>query len=542
MLEARRRTLPVAVLLLGGLVPIACGGDDAATDAQDSGKSDARQDARTDSGSTGGHAGAGGTGGQSTGGYTGTGGSGGQSTGGQGGAGQGGAAEDGGDQDAGDQDAGDQDAGGQGGGAQGGAGQGGAGQGGAGQGGAGQGGVAGADAGPDDASLNIDSSAPADATSTFEAEAAASDGAAAPTHIVFITSGAYTGDLITEAKKLSDGGTYATWIEAADSICQYHANQAGRVGTFRALLSGTGNNGNVFSRISSADGPWALPDGTPVAADTSSLSSGMMRASIDMTETGAVRTFNATSSNTNFVWGNGAQLQRDCGGWSMKTQTDGGTMRGESGRYRMIGSQWNFNLGGDCSDAQPIYCAQVGTGGGPLKQLTIPGGGKRVFVTSVEVAGNFAGAFSALDGGTDTVHAAADAICASEATDGGVTGTFRAWISSTTTSANAYFTALGMDGPWYRPDGVLVAWHRSNLTTGNGIFAQIVLDRSGKFQLEVNAWTGTNANGTTAENCTNFSSTSGNGMRGVDVTKDLLWAAFSTQGCPTTNRLYCFEQ
>ena len=282
--------------------------------------------------------------------------------------------------------------------------------------------------------------------------------------------------------------------------------------------------------------PWGLPDGTYIGNSVAKLSIGMLRTSIDMTETGAVRTFDPSSTSANTVWGNGFRIGRDCNGWSSTTAVDGGALRGECGRYRMVGDQWFFNIGCDCATPQPLYCAQVGAGGGIYPPVVV--NDKRVFVLPFAMFGDFAGPFSSGDGGVDSVHAKADQFC-----NAGQVPTFHAWISSTATSADAYFASLGMDGPWYTTFGHLAAVHRSDLTTSPGVFAAIDAEATGPYVLDENVWTGTNADGTTAtDNCANFSSRGGNGMRGITDAKDLLWASYSPIGCGSSARLYCFQE
>jgi hypothetical protein len=103
----------------------------------------------------------------------------------------------------------------------------------------------------------------------------------------------------------------------------------------------------------------------------------------------------------------------------------------------------------------------------------------------------------------------ADSKCQTEATNAGLTGTYKAWLSDATTSAAnrlEHFT-----GQYKLVDGSVVAtsWnqftdgildHAINKTAANGSIS------SG------NVWTGSNANGTTAtmrNNCDNWTDNSG---------------------------------
>ena len=85
---------------------------------------------------------------------------------------------------------------------------------------------------------------------------------------IFVSSGSYTGDLVSEAYQLGDfAGTDG--LLAADYICQHLADGAGLKGTYRAVLSSTTQNANA--RISTSLGPYRLVTGTPVAENYAAL-------------------------------------------------------------------------------------------------------------------------------------------------------------------------------------------------------------------------------------------------------------------------------
>jgi hypothetical protein len=174
-----------------------------------------------------------------------------------------------------------------------------------------------------------------------------------------------------------------------------------------------------------------------------------------------------------------------------------------------------------------------------------------VFALDQSIPGNFA-AGAAPDGGTDAVHVSADALCQSAAEDAGRGGTFRAWISSSGTSALEYLTSLGMNGPWYRPDGFLVAENRTALVTSagsTGIAAHIVLKADGSFAAPgppplTIVWTGTAPDGSAGVNCNDFTtaSTTVDSRAGQTVAKHLVWSAVDIVSCDTLQALFCFEE
>ena len=86
-----------------------------------------------------------------------------------------------------------------------------------------------------------------------------------------------------------------------------------------------------------------------------------------------------------------------------------------------------------------------------------------MFVTTTTHNGNLGGL------------AGADAICQARAQAGGLAGTYRAWLSTSTASA---FSRLGTASGWVRPDGKPVFDSRADLTTPR-MFHPIRIDERG---------------------------------------------------------------
>jgi hypothetical protein len=410
-----------------------------------------------------------------------------------------------------------------------------------------------------DASDASDSSVSADVSDAQAAGDAITDAPVGPTHVMFVTAAAYPGNLIAAANALAgdggiaapDGGAFLAtdWQKAGDAICQTSAQKAGRTGTFLALLEGP-NVGDAFARITDADGPWALVDGTPVAATVADLNAGLIRSSIDRTETGAVRTYKVNTNTPDPAWfgshDNGFPAY-DCNGWTA-TKQDAGVLQGVVGGYRVT-TQLAWGWGGaDCAVAKPLYCIEVGAGGGPLQPRTLSSGSKVAFITTPVPAGDFVTKYLAdggtvPDGGVDSVHAAADAICKAQAS-GKLPGTFHAWISSASADAPTYFAAHQMAGPWYRPDGTKVAGSLADLTNAPGTSSQIMLDPSGNF-VTTPAAVATYDDGTFApDNCNGFTSASDTlYARGAyPAFKDKLWCSQGSLGCQLPMALFCFQE
>jgi hypothetical protein len=418
---------------------------------------------------------------------------------------------------------------------------------------------------PDEPDTKMDVSAPdvTDAGDASDATDGSQEASPGTPHVVFVTNAGFTGDLVGAANALvADGGipsrdaSFAAtdWQAAGDALCQHAAAQGGLPsGNYWALISGHegANPVDAFARIQDSDGPWALVDGTPVADTVADLSQGNLRASIDETELGAQRSFSPFDPAAATVWTGTSGA--DCNGWASASGPDGGFVPGKWGSYRTI---WVDYLGVGlidvpCTSSLPIYCAQVAPGAGPNVKSAVPSGGKVVFATTAAYHGDFAASWSAAgDGGVDSIHGGADAICNAEAA-GKLTGTFRAWISSPAMSAADYFTANSMNGPWYRPDGIEVAASIANLYDPNvvpypnGPSSQIALLADGKFTGKEFVATATYSTGAYAsDNCNGFTSTAQSLFtRGSPNSyKDDIWASRTLKACNTSLAFYCFEQ
>ncbi|MCP3981106.1 MAG: hypothetical protein GY716_17550 [bacterium] len=162
---------------------------------------------------------------------------------------------------------------------------------------------------------------------------------------------------------------------------------------------------------------------------------------------------------------------------------------------------------------------------------------KTVFVTSTTYNAD-------LDG-----VAGADAICVERAAAGGLSGTYKAWISDQTNGPAATFTQSSM--PYARVDGALVAADWSDLTDGT-LAAPIVVDEFGATQPSGIVWSGTLPDGTalgnplcaTAAGPWNRSMTQKGslGHTGDAGAVDGAWSDSGTSGCGGPARLYCVEQ
>lgn len=165
-----------------------------------------------------------------------------------------------------------------------------------------------------------------------------------------------------------------------------------------------------------------------------------------------------------------------------------------------------------------------------------------VFVTSEDYTSNLGG----LSG--------ADALCQSRASAAGLPGTFKAWLSTSSTSASSRLNHSSV--PYILVDGSVVAAGWTDLTDG-ALQHAINLDEFGvgPTPAGTRAWTGSYHNGATfngtfgyPETCNDWTSSSVNndGMVGSAQQTDKLWSTLDMLAtpCSPTHRyhLYCFQQ
>lgn len=157
---------------------------------------------------------------------------------------------------------------------------------------------------------------------------------------------------------------------------------------------------------------------------------------------------------------------------------------------------------------------------------------KRFFVTSTSTNGNMGGL------------AGADAICAARALAGGLSGTYKAWLSDSSVSAAS---RLNHSPVAYRlVDGTMIANDWEDLTDGS-LDAPPNVDEFGHSTGSVTIWTGTNGEGAAfaPHSCADWTSPSSDviGVFGFSGYYDTpAWTLGYFDYCDALNRLYCLEQ
>jgi len=158
---------------------------------------------------------------------------------------------------------------------------------------------------------------------------------------------------------------------------------------------------------------------------------------------------------------------------------------------------------------------------------------KIVFQTDGWIRGDFGG------------FSFADDLCNAEASDAGLPGTYKAWLSDDTTSAASRLNhSLG---PYKLVDSTVVANNWADLIDGN-VFAPIKLTASGEQPKSDYSWTNTTVNGSIAGNsCSNwtnrFCAFGTFGLIGNITENNNDWTDWQVVGCCQIKvGFYCFEQ
>ena len=180
---------------------------------------------------------------------------------------------------------------------------------------------------------------------------------------------------------------------------------------------------------------------------------------------------------------------------------------------------------------------------------------KTVFVTSTVYTGDFVSAANALanvTGLTDGLTAG-DALCQSRAEAAGLDGTYKAWLS--TSSSDAIRMLSETAGPWVRTDGVKVVDNKAEFASGT---LQAPINKT-EYGEDVNPnsnpdfyelpWTGTEQDGERFDNTGDYqcngwtsSSPSDDGTYGDAGESDDDWTSSNFSSCgPATSSLYCME-
>lgn len=187
----------------------------------------------------------------------------------------------------------------------------------------------------------------------------------ASTKLVFVTSGAYNGNLRGAANSLiTPNPNVPTGSEGADAICNYHSLGAGLPGTYTAWINQRSDgpaDGVVGRDISSGltDVPFVRVDGTIVADDRGDLTDGTLDSAISVDELGEdlVNALVWTGTLTD-----GSGILSDsllCGFPPTSSWADGRNFwSGLKGSSGAINFRWTNNNAVKCNNLGHLYCFQ----------------------------------------------------------------------------------------------------------------------------------------------------------------------------------------
>lgn len=320
---------------------------------------------------------------------------------------------------------------------------------------------------------------------------------------------------VTSTKKfLGDFGGLA----GGDAWCNSLAQQAGLPGEYRAWLSDGANSIGAKGRIfeTGARG-WYRVDGKPFTDQLDDLTSGTLYYPPRVTEQGSdIGSDDDLVATGTFSTGDDLGLNADCEGFTDGSATDV-TIAGYADGGAFGWTDFFDQL--TCASEMRIYCFGI------TNQAVVPPPSppaepsKLAFITAVTPGSGAAGF---------------DAACSSAAQAAGATGTFAAWIATST-------FAPGLPaGPWRRADNVIV------MSADLQMLAPIDQKADGTGGAERFAWTGSTAPTQVASASCNDWTNASQGPTGLAgfMERSVLADAWggSAEACEASAGVYCLQQ
>jgi len=345
-------------------------------------------------------------------------------------------------------------------------------------------------------------------------------------NLIFVTSGTYS---VTDLQT-NGGGNAPT---GADNYCKT-AGAAFPNRKFTSLLT-TGSN-NVATRLGSSRG-WVRPDGKPFGDMPSSFVYPGRKVFYPpaLDEHGNVVT---GTELTHAASGSG------CVDWTSSNMSD----YHAGGVATAGGYGWDVAFGSPCVYSFHLYCMSTDY----VAVVTPPA------PTSARIAFISDGVFNpgtAGSGGLDGATKSADALCQSEASTNGLTGTFVAFMASNNPLKSAISRITNLNGlNWMRPDGVMVTSSPSSLnTTTPALLSSIQVSASKQYYGNEAVYTGANEptqQGTAGLTCTpsggrSWTAGSAAGVAGrtgqAYSASSRFFYDYYDDNC-AGQRIYCFQQ
>jgi hypothetical protein len=304
-----------------------------------------------------------------------------------------------------------------------------------------------------------------------------------------------------------------TSLATADAICMERAAAAGLSGTFRAWLSD--DDTDAIDRLGSARG-WVRLDRLPFADEVAELAAGQVFYPPRVDEFGRARDTAVQTATHPDGTGDG----QNCSNWSTST---GALSMGAS--FGTTGG-WTQDVVSSCGGPRAFYC--LGT---DHTTAVAPVGvsGRQAFVS--------AASFTPSAG-----LAAADAICANEASAAALSGTFKALLPPGT-NASPIFRFDTNGATWVRADGIALLATAAELATGLPLTGLSTRADGTYYGGEVRTGPETvnQAGGTSS--CSGWTSTVGGTSTGLSYSTTQGWFSASTGvSCATPLPVYCLEQ
>jgi CUB/sushi domain-containing protein len=333
-----------------------------------------------------------------------------------------------------------------------------------------------------------------------------------PPNIMFVTSAQYPAKL---------GG-----LAGADAICAARATAAGLAGTYKAWLSTS--TVNAKDRLGTASG-WVRPDGKPVLSQIKDIESSKVFYPPDMDESGQIVGIKVVITGTGIE---GTKLSGSnyttCADWTSNLNDAKLFGIGNSAASSFGFTSYSVV---DCTWSGRLYCFGTDRTAFVAPDPTTPG--RRAFTTEAQWSPGV---------GIES----ADALCQKEASDAGLTGTFRALLSPTGASAASRFTG---SEPWYRMDGLPLAASATAFFTNMQIDVAPNLSAKGQYLWSGFHWAGgqnLSANGTNDRNCSDWKSTLASDLSYVGYNDNSLVGLFfgantSPSPCNGANHLVCLQ-
>jgi hypothetical protein len=247
-------------------------------------------------------------------------------------------------------------------------------------------------------------------------------------------------------------------LDVADEKCNAAARAAGLPGEYRAWLSTV--DVDARDRLGSARG-WVRPDGVPFADTLEDIVNGRILNPPALDELGVEippEDDYAVATATNPFGYHAPGF--DCDDWTSGEST---TML-LGGRARATTDHWTFYSYGDCSAPGRIYCFGVDQS---FPVAPAPVAGKRAFISDKMLQWSPGGA-------------SADAHCAAEAADAGLSGSFLALLPMMGAAAASRF-ASPPGTVWLRMDGVPINAPGSDLFAEGPLLTPLNVTAKGRY-------------------------------------------------------------